>query len=512
MLDLTPFLKLYARWRAKRLARLDAVAAQEAQLQQLLTAAVATRFGRGHDFGAIRSPADFQAAVPLRKYDDMWRDYWQRDFPVLDGVSWPGRIPYFAVTSGTTGDVTKYIPVSRAMVRSNKKAALDLLVHHIANKPATRLFGGPNFILGGSTDLVTKAPGVLSGDLSGIAIKTVPWWARARSFPPLDLALVADWEKKVDLLARAAIDLDIRSIGGTPSWLLILFDRMAALRGAKRRPLREFWPNLELVVHGGVHFGPYKSQFEALLEGGRAETREGYAASEGFVAVQDRGPGEGLRLNLDTGLFYEFVPVEELGAARPTRHWIGNAELGRNYALAVSSCAGAWAYLIGDTVRLVSRDPPRLLVTGRTAYSLSAFGEHLIGEEIEDAVARAAAAIGTAVTDYSVGAVFPQGPGDLGGHLYVVEFAEGAPSESALDAFAAAIDKFLSEKNEDYAAHRAGGFGMKPPAVLPMRPGGFAAWMKSRGRLGGQNKVPRIVNDQALFAGLRKFARGFGGE
>lgn len=509
MLDLTPFLKLYARRRAKTLARLDAAEAQQAQLRRLLMEASATRFGRDHDFHAIRSPGDFRAAVPLRKYDEMWRDYWQRDFPALDDVSWPGRIPYFAVTSGTTGDVTKYIPVSRAMVRSNKKAALDLLTHHIVNKPATRLFGGPNFILGGSTNLVAKAPGVLAGDLSGIAIKTVPWWVRGRSFPPIDLALIADWEKKVDLLARAAIDLDIRSIGGTPSWLLILFDRLAALRGKTRLPLSDFWPNLELVVHGGVHFGPYRSQFAALLQGSRAETREGYAASEGFVAVQDRGPGEGMRLNLDIGLFFEFIPVEELGAAQPTRHWIGNAELDVNYAIAVSSCAGVWAYLIGDTVRLVSRDPPRLLVTGRTAYSLSAFGEHLIGEEIEEAVSRAAAAIGTAVADYSVGAVFPQGAGDLGGHLYVVEFAGAAPSETARAAFAEAIDKYLSAKNEDYAAHRSGGFGMKPPAILPMKAGGFAAWMKSRGRLGGQNKVPRIINDHSLFAGLREFVRDY---
>lgn len=506
MLDFTPLLKLYARRRAQHLARLDAAAAQQAQLARLLAAAGSTRFGRDHDFRALRSPADFRAALPLRTYDDFWRDYWAKDFPVLDGVSWPGRVPYFAVTSGTTGDATKYIPVSRAMVRSNRKAALDLLVHHVVNRPQSRLFGGPNFILGGSTDLVERAPGVFSGDLSGIAIKTVPWWARRRSFPPLDLALVADWETKVALLAEAAIKLDMRSIGGTPSWLLILFDRMAALGGAQRLPLREFWPNLELIVHGGVHFGPYKSQFDALLEGAHAETREGYAASEGFVAAQDRGPGAGLRLNLDTGLFYEFVPVEELGASRPTRHWIGDAETGVNYAIAVTTCAGLWAYLVGDTVRLVARDPPRLLVTGRTAYSLSAFGEHLIGEEVEEAVARAAAAIGAMVTDYCVGAVFPAGPGDLGGHLYVVEFAGTPPPEAALASFAAAIDKYLIEKNDDYAAHRAGGFGMKPPTVQVMRPGGFAAWMKSRGRLGGQNKVPRIVNDQALFAGLRKHA------
>jgi hypothetical protein len=511
MLDLTPVLKLYARRRARRLARLDPVAAQRAQLAGLLSTAMGTRFGRDHDFHAFRAPEDFHRAVPLRKYDGMWRDYWQADFPVLDDVSWPGRVPYFAVTSGTTGDATKYIPVTQAMVRSNRKAALDLLVHHVANRPATRLFGGPNFILGGSTDLVARAPGVLSGDLSGIAIKTVPWWVKSRSFPPLDLALVADWEKKVDLLARASIERDIRSIGGTPSWLLILFDRMAALRHAGRLPLKDFWPNLELLVHGGVHFGPYRSQFEALLEGSHAETREGYAASEGFVAVQDRGPGEGLRLNLDTGLYYEFIPVEELGAANPTRHWIGDAETGVNYAIAVSTCAGVWAYLIGDTVRLVSRDPPRLLVTGRTAYSLSAFGEHLIGEEIEEAVSRAAAAIGAEVVDYSVGAVFPAGPGDLGGHLYVVEFFERVPDEAARTAFAAAIDKFLSETNEDYAAHRAGGFGMKPPAILVMKEGGFAAWMKSRGRYGGQNKVPRIINDREVFAGLRNFAQGFPG-
>jgi hypothetical protein len=307
-------------------------------------------------------------------------------------------------------------------------------------------------------------------------------------------------------LAEAALGLDIRSVSGTPSWLLILFDRMAALRGAKRLALREFWPNLELIVHGGVHFGPYKSQFDALLAGSHAETRESYAASEGFVAIQDRGPGEGMRLNLDTGLFYEFVPVEELGTAAPTRHWIGDAETGVNYAIAVTSCAGLWAYLVGDTVRLISRDPPRLHVTGRTAYSLSAFGEHLIGEEIEEAVARAAAGIGAAVADYSVGAVFPESAGDLGGHLYVVEFAGGAPGAPALAAFAAAIDKYLLEKNDDYAGHRSGGFGMKPPAILVMKPGGFAAWMKARGRYGGQNKVPRIINDNALFAGLRRHA------
>lgn len=512
MFDATPLLKLYARRRARTLSAMVPAEAQRAQLATLLRRAAGTRFGRDHGFDAIRSPADFKTAVPLRGYDEFWRLYWRDAFPRLAGATWPDPIRFFAVTSGTTGDVTKYIPVSDAMVRSNRKAALDLLVHHVVNRPRTKLFGGLNFMLGGSTDLVERAPGIQSGDLSGIALKTIPWWARRRSFPPLDLALIADWEKKVQLLAEAAVRHDIRSVGGTPSWLLILFDRMAALRGASRLPLCEFWPELELVIHGGVHFGPYRTQFETLLAGSRAETREAYAASEGFIASADRGPCEGLRLNLDHGLFYEFVPVEELGSASPTRHWIGDAEPGVNYAVAVTSCAGVWSYLVGDTVRLLARDPPRLLVTGRTAYGLSAFGEHLIGEEIEEAVSRAAAAIGAAVTDYAVGATFPAAAGELGGHVYVVEFAGRPPSTSALAEFAAAIDAYLAGKNEDYAAHRAGGFGMKPPAVEVMGTGGFAAWMKARGRLGGQNKVPRVINDAAMFTGLRHHAAAHAGE
>jgi hypothetical protein len=508
MLDATFLLRAFARRRLARLAALDPAATQEAQLLALVRKAAGTRFGRDHGFDRIRSVADFQRAVPLRKYDSFWRDYWQGAFPRLDGVSWPGPTPYFAVTSGTTGDVTKYIPVTREMCRSNRDCALDLMVHHVANRPRTRLMGGPNFMLGGSTDLVARAPGVASGDLSGIAAREIPWWARPRAFPPLDLALIADWEKKVAALAAASARLDIRSIGGTPSWLLILFDRLAAEKAGARR-LADIWPNLELVIHGGVHFGPYRPQFDRWLEGGRAETREAYAASEGFIAAADRGPGEGMRLNLDRGLFFEFVPLEELASANPTRHWVGNAEPGVNYAIVLSTCAGAWGYVIGDTVKLVERHPPRVLVTGRTSYTLSAFGEHLIGEEIEDAVAEAAAAIGAMVTDYSVGAVFPAEPGALGYHLYVVEFAAEAPEAGRIAAFAEAIDRVLARRNEDYAAHRSGGFGMKPPAVAVMAPGGFAAWMKKRGKLGGQNKVPRIVNDQALFGDLVEFAAAF---
>ncbi len=509
MFDATPLLRLYAGRRSRRLAALEPAAAQGAQLMALLRRAAGTRFGRDHGFSAIHSVEDFQRAVPLRDYDAFWRDYWRRPFPRLDNVSWPGTIPFFALTSGTTSDRTKYIPVTQSMNLANRKAMLDLLVHHVANRPRTRLMGGRNFMLGGTTDLTVLGPGVEAGDLSGIAARTIPWWARRRAFPPLDVALITDWERKVEALIDGAIDADIRSIGGTPAWLLILFDRMAARRGAARLPLADFWPNLELLIHGGVHFGPYRAQFEELLAASRAEMREAYAASEGFIASADRGSGEGMRLNLDIGLFFEFVPVEELSRATPMRHWIGTAEPGVNYALALSTCAGAWSYLLGDTVRLVTREPPRVLVTGRTSYMLSAFGEHLIGEEIEEAASGAAAAINAKIADYSVGAVFPAGPGELGGHLFIVEFVGEMPAAAAIDTFATALDRTLSAKNNDYAWHRAGGFGMNAPLVLPMRAGGFAAWMKRRGRLGGQNKVPRIINDQALFEDLTKFARVF---
>ncbi len=499
MTDFTPLLKLYAKRRRGVLARLDNAQAQRRQLTSLVAQARDTAFGRAHGFGSIKTVEDFQAAVPLRRYDDFWRAYWKPAFPVVENVTWPGRVPYFAVTSGTTSGSSKYIPVTHAMNGSNTRAGLDLFSHHVTARPGSRVFGGKSFMLGGSTDLVREADGVWSGDLSGIAIKRLPWWARQFAFPPVELALITDWEEKVRRLATLAAESDIRVITGTPSWLLILFDRQQANAG-RAVTARDIYPKLDLLVHGGVNFKPYRQRFEHFLSGG-AELREVYPASEGFIAVQDERPEDGLRLLTDTGLFFEFVPVEELDSPSPTRHWIGNAEAGVNYAIVLSTCAGCWGYIIGDTVRFASLTPPRLFITGRTSYSMSAFGEHLIGEEVEDAVAFAAEQGRLTITDFSMGAVFPKDAGELGGHLFVVEF-EHTPDAPAIAAFAKAIDERLKLKNDDYRAHRAEGFGMRAPDVRAVTPGTFARWMKSRGRLGGQNKVPRIINDQALFATL----------
>ena len=508
MIDATPVLRGYARYRGRQLARQDPAEAQRRQLLRLLRRAKDTRFGREHEFGSIRTVAEFQSRVPIRRYEDFWADYWQPAFPRLTDVTWPGTIPYFALTSGTTSGNTKYVPVSREMVASNKWAVFDLLTFHLESRPDSRVLGGKNFMLGGSTDLVEQAPGIYSGDLSGIAANEVPVWARPFYFPPRPLALIADWEEKLRAIGPLSLAQDIRVIGGTASWLLLFFDRMAALAGRTVPRVAEIYPNLELIVHGGVNFAPYRARFERLLEGSRAELREIDPASEGFIAVADRGSGEGLRMVLDNGLFYEFVPLEELDSPAPRRFWIGDVETGVNYAIVLSTCAGAWAYVLGDTVRFVDTRPPRLLITGRTSYMLSAFGEHVIGEEIEAGVAAAAAAIGAAVTDYSVGPIYPEQAGEIGGHLYVVEFAGGIPDAASLSEFGRAIDSSLSTANPDYKDHRAGGFGMTEPRILPVPPGTFAEWMRSRGRLGGQNKVPRIINDRELVASLTAFARG----
>ncbi|MHA1537276.1 MAG: GH3 family domain-containing protein [Alphaproteobacteria bacterium] len=507
MIDLTPIFRLMARRRLARLARLDPPETQERQLLALVRKAASTRFGRNHGFDAVRSVGDFQARVKLRYYEDFWEEYWRQPFPHIAGVTWPGATPYFAVTSGTTTGATKYIPCSPQMLRSNVRASLDILTHHVDQRPDSKLLGGRGFMLGGSTDLTAQAPGIASGDISGIAVAELPWWMSRRYFPPKKMALIADWEEKIAKLAPASLATDIRTISGTPSWLLVFMEKLAALRPELPHRLASYYPNLELLIHGGVNFAPYRAQFEALIEGSRAELREVYPASEGFIAIADRGPGMGMRMLLDTGLFYEFVPVEELASANPARHWIGNAETGVNYALVLSSCAGLWSYVLGDTVRLVGLDPPRLLVTGRTSYMLSAFGEHLIDEEIEEAVAKAAAAIGARITDYSLGAIIPKKKGELGYHLLIAEFDDPAPSAGQQERFRETVDSALSATNEDYQAHRAGGVGLGPPRLYAVPPGTFARWMKRRGKLGGQNKVPRIITDEALFDDLRGFAK-----
>jgi GH3 auxin-responsive promoter len=510
--DATPILRLVARARLARLTRLDPEETQRALLQRLVRAAAATRFGQAHGFDRIGDVASYQEAVPLRRYEAFWRDWWQPAWPRLQDATWPGLVPYVALSSGTTSGTTKRIPVTREMVRANRGAALDILAWHLAAHPRSRVFGGLSFMLGGSTALDPVAPGVRQGDLSGIAAAEVPRFLAPWSWPPSDLALLDDWDRKLAALAEATPVTQVRMLSGTPSWLLVLLERLAARHG--RRPALGSpsasrgdadgspLPALELLVHGGVAWTPYRDRIAAYLPPGCA-TREVYPASEGFCAIADRGEGEGMRLTLDRGVFWEFVPVEELDAPRPTRHWAATIETGVDYAVVVTSCAGLWSYVLGDTVRFLERAPPRLLVTGRTSYTLSAFGEHLSGEEIEAALLAALAQVGIALAEYAVGPVFGAVRGH---HRWLVEPTASADPALAAE-LAARIDALLIAANDDYAAHRRGS-QLDPPEVVVLPPGAFAGWMRAEGRIGGQHKVPRVIADPARFAAAEEGLRG----
>jgi GH3 auxin-responsive promoter len=476
----------YARRRVRGLDACNAASHQERMLLRLVRSAQRTRFGLEHGFRSIQSVRDFQRRVPLRTYEAFWSGYWQQTFPHLTDVTWPGRVPYLALSSGTTTGATKYIPVSEEMLASNRKAALTALSWFRAAHPRIPLFGGRMFLLGGSTDLTPPDrayPGTKAGDLSAIVAGRLPRFLDAYSYPPRALALERDWDKKLSRLAAESATLPITLVSGVPSWLLALFERLRQVTGRER--IADIWPKLRLIVHGGTRFEPYEQLFRETC-GPDVHFLETYPASEGFVAAED--PRHGLlRLIPDHGVFFEFVPVEDLDSPVPTRHALGDVVAGVNYAVVLSTCAGLWAYLLGDTVRFESREPPLLRFTGRTGQFLSAFGEHLIGEEVEQAITEATARTGSRIADYHVGPVYPAAGAATGHHVYLVEFLR-APHDEAL--FAQEIDNSLCRQNEDYRAHRAG--AIDRPKVLAVRDGGFLDWMRSRGQLGGQHKVPRI--------------------
>jgi hypothetical protein len=488
--------QLHARLRCAELARADVVRTQEQTLLHLIRKAGRTRFGCDHRFASIRSVIDFQRAVPIRTYEEIWADYLRDAYPVFENLTWPGRIPFLALTSGTTEGATKYIPVSAEMIASNRKAAQTALAFYLSSRRDSRLFHGRIFFLGGSTALNEPAPGVLEGDLSGIAAVELSDLVRPYTFPPLELALETDWDKKLGQLAARSVLEPITMLSGVPGWLLVFFQRVLELTG--KNSLTEVWPQLELVVHGGVKFDPYRESFRAILGSSNVGLQEAYPCSEGFIAFGDPATGL-LRLVCDHGLFFEFIPIGEVGSPSPTRHWLGTVETGVNYAIVVSTCAGMWSHLIGDTVRFESLHAPLISFTGRTRYTLSAFGEHLISEEVEGAVAQAASLSHARVRDWHVGPVFL---GGMGYHQFVVEFLE-EPAD--LERFRDSLDADLSRRNADYLAHRGPGVGLPPPAVIAAKAGSFDSWMRRRGKLGGQNKVPRMDNSGALTRELARF-------
>jgi hypothetical protein len=496
-----------ARVRTRRLDQMNVPEVQTRTLLKLVQKAANTQFGRDHRFDQIDSVVDFQARVPLRTYEQFWDEYWKDTYPRLDNLTWPGRIPYYALSSGTTSGATKYVPISRAMVKSNSRAAFTTMALFRNVFPKHQIFTGKFFFLGGCTDLRKQADGSLAGDLSGIAAKEMMAAARPYVFPPLELSLIPDWTVKIQKLAERAAREPITAVSGVPSWMLKLFDVVKQVTGKKT--IAEVWPTLRMIIHGGTKFDSFRNTFKAEIGNDAVQFCEVYPCSEGFIATEDPRYHM-LRVLPDHRIFFEFIPIDDfrngvLATDKPTRHTLENVQNGVVYAIALSNCSGMWAYLVGDTVSFEQRNPPLIRFTGRTKNFLSAFGEHLIEEEVIKAVAKAAAVCGVLTADQHVGPVFPTDPKKPGHHLYLIEFRGTPPSD--LVQFADLIDAQLRKLNEDYDAHRVGDLTMMRPEVQVVPEGGFERWMKSRGKLGGQNKVPLMDNNGEMTIAISEWMR-----
>jgi len=497
-------LNWYAQQRRRAWERVSrhAVRVQEMTLLQMVAAARGTEFGRRHGFEGIHSVPAYQERVPLGEYLD-FRPLWERAAQGEAEITCPGRPRYWVKTSGTTaGD--KLIPVTPEAFSSHRKGGWDAFVLAVEHAGAAHLLGGPLLFVGGSTALKPYGNGCLVGDLSGLVVRRLPPGIRGRYSPGPTIAAMSDWEERIAAIASLTAWQDVRLLSGMPSWLTILFERVAQARQRAGQPVHDLsqcWPNLRVFIHGGVAFSPYLTVFEEWM-GRHLHRIETYPASEGFAALQTE-PSGGLTLMLDYGIFYEFVPVEDLGKDRPRRHTVADVEVGRPYAVALTSPAGLWSYLLGDTVRFIARDPLRLVITGRTRHFVNAFGENVIVEEVEQAVVGACQRTGAEVVEFTVAPQYPSQAEPRGGHDWLVEFRI-RPGDLA--AFTRSLDQVLMGLNNDYHTKRTGDVGMIAPRVIALPPGTFYLWMRQTGKLGDQHKVPRVANDRTLAEDLLRTA------
>ena len=481
-----PFARAVARsinrWSAEGLQR------QEQTLRMLVEKARHTAFGRDHDFGAIRGYADFSVRVPIRDYEEL-KPYIERIKSGENDVLWPGKPRFFAKTSGTTSGA-KYIPMSRESTPHHFSTARDALFNYFARTGNGTWLDGKIIFLSGSPALESVG-GVPTGRLSGISNHLAPAWLRTNQLPGLQTNLIDDWEEKVERIVDETLHADMRLISGIPPWVQMYYERLLARSGKKN--ISELFPHYSVFVYGGVNFEPYRAKLEALV-GREIDSVETYPASEGFIAFQDAFPSQGLLLNIDAGMFFEFVPLDAFHQDNPPRLWLGDVQMGVNYVLILHTNAGLWGYNIGDTVQFVSLNPYRIVVTGRVKHFISAFGEHVIGKEVEESVLPVAKEQGIRIVEFSVAPQVNPPEGGLPYHEWFVEF-DNVPVD--LQAFAAAVDLRLREQNIYYDDLISGNI-LRPLVVRPLRRDAFREYMKSEGKLGGQNKVPRLANDRKI--------------
>ncbi len=465
----------------------NAVAIQEAVFKQLIASAANTAFGKDHHFTTITTYADFKKNVPVRDYEGL-RNYIDRVVAGEQHVLWPGKPQYFAKTSGTTSGV-KFIPISKESMPEHIKAARAALLCYIAQTGKADFVSGKMIFLQGSPEMETKH-GIQVGRLSGIVAHHVPAYLQKNRLPSYATNCIEDWEQKVDAIVAETVQQNMTLISGIPPWVQMYFDKLSAKSGKK---IKDIFPNFNLFVYGGVNFEPYRAKLEESI-GKKIDTIETYPASEGFIAFQDSQTEKGLLLNVDGGIFYEFIPTDEYFKEQPTRLSLADVELDKNYAIILNTNAGLWGYSIGDTVKFVSKSPYRLVVTGRIKHFISAFGEHVIGEEVEHALLSVANAEGVEITEFTVA---PQVNDPQGGLPYHEWFIEFATQPKDMVAFCTKVDKVLQQKNTYYLDLIAGNV-LQPLKIKTLPKDAFINYMKAQGKLGGQNKVPRLSNDRAI--------------
>ncbi len=493
----TPLNKIvifFTQLRLKRMKRdlLNPIEIQQSLLKSLIKSGKTTVFGKKHKFKKIKNYNHFKANVPIREYESM-SPFIQKTRKGKQNVIWPTMIKWFSKSSGTTDDKSKFIPVSfESLDENHMRSGKDALSWYCEQFPDSVIFAGKSLRLGGYTTANNINHESYFGDISAIIVENLPLWAEIRSTPNQRISLMPEWETKIEAIAEATINKDVTCLVGVPSWMLVLIRRVLKKTGAKE--LKEVWPNLELYIHGGVSFTPYRAEFEKLMGKGKIEYLETYNATEGFFAVQDCFPSKGLLLMVNHAIFYEFIAMDNFNGEDSTAIPLSDVKLGVTYAMVITTKSGLWRYSIGDTIKFVSLNPHRIEIVGRTKHFINAFGEELMIDNAANALAKACEKTGATIKDYSAAPIYMD-DNNSGAHQWMIEFIEAPKS---LQEFTEILDSTLQEVNTDYQAKRHKNMALGFPVVQVAKANLFFNWLKSKGKLGGQNKVPRLSNNRVI--------------
>jgi hypothetical protein len=466
------------------------IQSQENVFDFLISKGKDTAFGKAHQFSAITNYSNFSKKIPIRTYEE-FSVFIDRARDGEQNVLWPGKIKWFAKSSGTTNAKSKYIPITEESLEDcHFKGGKDMLSLYGNNFPFSDMYNGKGLMLGG-TIKNSENGNYKDGDLSAILLDEFPFWVNHHRIPDIETALMSEWEEKLERIAKQAVNSNITNLTGVPSWMLILLKRVLTISGKDN--ISEVWPNLELYMHGGVNFEPYREQFKTLIPSKKMNYLEGYNASEGFIGIQDKNPSEGLLLMLDYGIFYEFIPMRDYKKGILKAIPLQEVKLNIDYALVISTNGGLWRYLIGDVIRFTSLAPFRIQIIGRTKSFLNAFGEELIVENTDKALLATCSICTASIKDYTVAPIFIDN--DSGGHQWFIEFSKEPEN---IDLFTQELDKSLQSLNSDYAAKRSNNLILSSPEIIVIQNNEFYTWLKQNNRIGGQYKIPRLSNNRKI--------------